>query len=267
MNADVTPLRREGGPLTREQRALVRSVPGLAERVTFQVGRELGGDPRSPDRVNIAHLGVYKAAQSYDPELGPFTHWAEFLATCEILMAERKERKQKRISTAGRVAGFRYLAERRHRVEDIPADATNDELMDALTGLAQEQLTADLLGTLAAANEPYEGEDDIAERDAVKHALAALLRVLDSLKLEHREMLLLFAHGHSIKSIAKARGVDYWTLREHFHEQLALVRARLEGQNVTRIPGAMQNIGAALPAPGPATPAKDGGDPRSEREP
>lgn len=238
MNASVTPLRREGGPLTREQRALVRSVPGLAERVTFQMGREIGGDPRSPDRVNIAHLGIYKAAQSYDPEQGPFTQWAEYLAMYEILMVERKERKQKRILTAGRVAGLRYLAQRQHRVEDIPVDATNDELLGDLTALAQEQLVAELLGELAASEEPAQGEDDIAERDAWGRALEALKHVLDGLKPEHREMLLLFAHGHTIKSIAKARGVDYWTLRDRFHEQLALARARLEGQKVRGVPEA-----------------------------
>jgi DNA-directed RNA polymerase specialized sigma subunit len=265
MNATVTPLHRERGPLTREQRALVRSVPGLAERVTFQMSREIGGDPRSPDRVNIAHLGIYKAAHSYDPDRGPFTQWAEFLAMCEILMVERKERKQKRMLTAGRIAGFRHLAERQHRVEDIPADATNDELMVELTALAQEQLTADLLGTLAADGEPAEGEDDIAERDACAHVLAALEGVLESLKPEHREMLLLFAHGHSIKSIAKARGVDYWTLRDHFHEQLALARARLEGQKVTRVPEIPKGAPAVLREPtGPGTPAKDD-DPPSER--
>lgn len=249
MNASVTPLRREGGPLTREQRALVRSVPGLAERVTFQMGREIGGDPRSPDRVNIAHLGIYKAAQSYDPEQGPFTQWAEYHAMYEILMVERKERKQKRILTAGRIAGFRYFAGRQHRVEDIPADATNDELLGELTALAQEQLVAELLGELAACEEPANEEEDIAERDAWERALEVLQHVLAGLKPEHREMLLLFAHGHSIKSIAKARGVDYWALRERFHEQLRLARARMEGQKVTDVPDAPKAVKAVLREP------------------
>lgn len=267
MTASVTPLRREGGPLTREQRALVRSVPGLAERVVYELSRELGGDPRSPDRVNVAHLGIYKAAQTYDPELGPFTQWASFLAAFEILMVERKDRKQKRILTAGRIAGFRYLAERQHRVEDIPADATNDELMADLTGLAQEQLAADLLGTLVAGGEPAEGEEDIAERDAWAHALTALERVLEGLKPENREMLLLWAHGRSIKSIAKARGVDYWTLRDHFHEQLALVRARLEGLKVKHVPEAPKDARPILPEPdGPGAPPTDD-EPPSQRKP
>jgi hypothetical protein len=267
MTASVTPLRREGGPLTREQRALVRSVPGLAERVVFELARELGGDPRSPDRVNIAHLGIYKAAQSYDPELGTFVQWASYLAAFEILMVERKDGKQKRLLTAGRIAGFRYLAERQHRVDDIPTDATNDELMGELTALAQGQLVADLLGTLAAAAEPAQGEEDVAERDAWAQALTALGGVLASLKPEHREMLLLFAHGHTIKSIAKARGVDYWTLRDRFHEQLALVRARLEGQKVTSVPAAPKDAVPVLPEPkGPGTPPMDD-DPPSERKP
>lgn len=249
MSATVTPLRREGGPLTKEQRALVRSVPGLAERVTFDMACELGGDPRSPDRVNIAHLGIYKAAQRYDPDVGPFAPWAACLAKCEILTVERKEGKQKRMLTAGRIAGFRYLAERQHRVDDIPADATDDELMAELVGLAREQLAADLLGVLAANDEPPEGDDEVAERDAWVHALDALVRVLETLQPQHREMLLLFAHGHTIKSIAKARGVDYWTLREHFHEQLALVRARLEGQKVTHAPTAPRDAPSTLPKP------------------
>jgi DNA-directed RNA polymerase specialized sigma24 family protein len=267
MTASVTPLRREGGPLTREQRALVRSVPGLAEHVVFDLSRELGGDPHSPDRVNIAHLGIYKAAQRYDPELGAFRPWASFLATFEILMVERKDGKQKRLLTAGRIAGFRYLAERQHRADDIPADATNDELMGELTGFAQGQLVADLLGTLAAAEEPAEGDDEVAERDAWAQALTALGGVLASLKPEHREMLLLFAHGHPVKSIAKARSVDYSKLLEDFHEQLALVRARLEGQKVTSVPTAPKDAVPVLPEPkGPGTPLMDD-DPPSERKP
>jgi DNA-directed RNA polymerase specialized sigma24 family protein len=121
--------------------------------------------------------------------------------------------------------------------------------MAELVGLAQEQLVADLLGVLAASGEPPEGDDEVAERDAWAHALDALVRVLETLQPQHREMLLLFAHGHTIKSIAKARGVDYWTLREHFHEQLALVRARLEGQKVTRAPTPPKDAPSALPKP------------------
>jgi DNA-directed RNA polymerase specialized sigma24 family protein len=233
--------------------------------VAFEFGRELGGDPRSPDRVNIAHLGIYKAAQSYDPDLGPFTQWASCLAMCEILTVERKERKQKRMLAAGRIAGFRYLAERRHHVDDLPADATDEELMGELVGLAQEQLAADLVGVLVASEEAPQGEDDIAERDAWGRALEALKRVLASLQPQNREMLLLFAHGHTIKSIASERGVDYWTLREHFHEQLALVRARLEGQKVTRMPDAPRDAPPALGKPeAPGTPPEDD-DPPSGR--
>jgi hypothetical protein len=227
----------------------VRSVPGLAERVTFEMSRELGGDPRSLERVNIAHLGIYKAAQSYDSDRGPFPPWAKYLATCEILMVERGERKQKRMLTAGRVAGFRWLAERRHRADDIPADASDEELTEALTDLAREELVAELLGELVASEEPVEGGDDVAERDAWAHAMASFIRALDSLQPQHREMLVRFAHGHNIKAIAAERDVDYGTLLERFHEQLALVRARMEAMNVRHAQRAPRDALAVLPDP------------------
>jgi hypothetical protein len=227
----------------------VRSVPGLAERVTFEMGRELGGDPRSPERVNIAHLGIYKAAQSYEADRGPFPPWAKYLAICEILMFERGERKQKRILTAGRIAGFRWLAERRHHPDDIPADASDEELTDALVGLAREELVAEHLGELAASEEPVEAQDDVAERDAWAHEMGAFVRALDSLQPQHREMLVRFAHGHKIKAIAAERGVDYWTLLDRFHEQLALVHARMEAMGVRHAMRAPRGAAAVLPDP------------------
>src|ERR1700679_131688 len=134
MSATVTPLRREGPPLTKDQHALARSVPGLAERVAYDLATKLlGGDPRSPDRVQCAHLGIYKAAQTYDPEQGEFGMWAYWKATFEVITIERKDRKQRRLLTAGRIAGFRLAAARQRRA-NVSKDASDDDLMEVLVG-------------------------------------------------------------------------------------------------------------------------------------
>ena len=265
MSGTVTPLRREGGPLTKAQRDLVKSVPGLAERVAYEVGGMLGGDPRDPDRVQAAHLGIFNAAQSQDDTRGPFPAWAKFKAVREVLTMERKQRKQKRLVTAGRIAGFRIAATRLHRDGDIPLDATDAALFSTLVGIAEEHIIGNFLGVVAACEEPPEGEDDVGEREEWSTLTATLLRELDKLDPENRELLLLFAHDHDVKAVAATRRVDYGTLREKFHAQLALLRARLKAQTkVKRVPRRPDDAGAVLPpreppAPRPRRKPGDGG--------
>lgn len=249
----VTDLRPGSGSLTPEQRALVRSVPGLAERASYEISRAFGGDPRSRDRINQAHFGIFKAAASYDSDRGPFAQWAHLKAWGEIVTADRKAQKQKRLAAAGRVTGFRLLAAKRHRFDDISLEASDNELFGELVGLAQEQLVGELLGAAVASEEPAEGEDEYAEREAWALALEALQHVLGGLKPQHRELLLLFAHGHDIKAIAKDRGMDYSTLLDQFHGQLALARARLEGLNINRTPPPPPDAPSVLPAPSPSS--------------
>jgi len=261
MSATVTPLRREGPPLTKEQRALARSVPGLAEQVVYDLGRGLlGGDPRSPDRIQCAHLGIYKAAQTHDGDLGSFGMWAYWKAVFEVINVERRDRKQRRLLTAGRIAGFR-MAMARQRHTDLPQNAGDDELMEVLVGLAEEQIVGELLGVLAATDEPPDGGEEVEDRDAWLDATGKLTGVLDGLQPEWREVFLLFAGGHDIKAIAKARGVDYSNLLDQFHRQLALVRARLEALNVRGVPRRPADARPVLPeldppAPHPSTPQR-----------
>jgi hypothetical protein len=256
MSSNVTPLRRGSGPLTKTQRDLVKSVRGLAERVTYEYARAFGGDPQDEDRVQFAHLGIFKAAQSHDEALGPFKPWAKFKAACEILTAERSERKQKRLVTAGRIVALRVSATHRHREGDVPADASDEELFSALVAIAEEQIVAEWLGVLAACEEPPEGEDEVADRQAWSVAADALLRELDKLEPGNRELLLLFAHGHDIKAQAKERDVDYSTLLDLFHKQLALLCARLKGQQITAVPVCPEAAPPVLPEREPPPPRK-----------
>jgi hypothetical protein len=264
MKGSVTPIRREGGPLTKDQRALVKRAVGIAEQAAYEVGKSLGGDPRDNDRVQLAHLGIYKAAQSYEGELGPWEVWAKFKAICEILTGERKERKQRRLRAAGRIVGYRVLAANRYRAGDVPSDATDEELFGALVGLAEDQIAGEWLGALAANEELPDDDDDVAERDAWNEVMPELVGVLDSLQPGDRELLLLFAHGHDVKSIAKKRGVDYSTLLDHFHSVLALACARLVGRNVKGVPSRPLDAPAALPereAPPPRARSPKGQEP------
>jgi hypothetical protein len=259
MSTNVTPLRREGGPLTKEQRDLVKSALGVAERAAYEYGHALGGDPRSADRVQAAHLGIAKAAQTYDPELGPFPPWAKIKAVSEILTTERRERKQKRLVTAGRLVGLRVTATRGHRDGDVPVDASDESLFSALVGIAEDQIVGDWLGVVAAAEEPAEGDEEIAERDAWGVTMAKMVGELDQLAPKHREMLLLFAHGHDIKAQAAERDVDYSTLLDEFHRQCALVKARLKGKKINALPARPKDAPPALPYRAP--PESDSGAP------
>jgi DNA-directed RNA polymerase specialized sigma24 family protein len=261
MSSNVTPLHREGGPLTKAQRDLVKSARGVAERVTYELGRALGGDPQGPDRVQSAHLGIAKAAQTYDSALGPFEPWAKLKAAGEILTMERRERKQKRLVTAGRLVGLRVSASRRHQPGDVPIDASDEDLINELVGIVEDQIAAEMLGVVAVYDDPPEGDEDVAEREEWGIAVTAMLRELDKLDPAHREMLLLFAHGHDIKAQAESRGMDYSTLLDQFHRQLALLRARLKGQRIVAVPAGPAGAPPVLPVREPPLPKKKKGTP------
>jgi hypothetical protein len=119
-------------------------------------------------------------------------------------------------------------------------------------------LLGDWLGVVAA-EEPAEGDDEIAERDAWGVTMAKMVGELDQLAPKHREMLLLFAHGHDIKAQAAQRDVDYSTLLDEFHRQCALVKARLKGKKIHAVPARPKDAPPALPYRAP--PESDNGAP------
>ena len=163
---------------------------------------------------------------------------------------ERKEKKQQRLLSAARIAGARIIASRRHHPSESSHPTTAEADSDALVGVLQEHLIGFLLGATEEANDSPLGEDDFVEHEDWAGTVGQLVQILDGLQPAHRELLLLFAHGHDIKEIAAARDVDYSTLLDQFHRQLALVRARLEGANVRQTPKRPADATSVLHDPG-----------------
>jgi DNA-directed RNA polymerase specialized sigma24 family protein len=143
------------------------------------------------------------------------------------------------------VAAARLIASRRHDPSEILT--TEEEDRAELVRHLESHLVGHLLGALAETTEPKSGEDECLERDDWARAVGLLVRVLDELQPAHRELLLLFAHGHDIKEIAAARGADYSTVLDHFHRQIELVRARLRGANILETPKRPADAVSVLP--------------------
>jgi hypothetical protein len=239
MSAVVTPLRSGSRSLTRDERNLVKSVPGVAERAVRDVCRRHGGNPRNPDLLQRAHLGIYKAALSHDPEVGPFLQWAYYKATSAVMDGLKADRRQRKVLIAARIAGCIYLATKRHCPEKIDPGATEDELFEGLVDIGQEHVVAAFVGATVAA-EPPEGEEDLIEREAWAKARQVLGAELARLREDQRELLTAYAHGRDLKSVATGRGVNYWALLDEWRALLRMLRARLGWRGVKSFPGPVE---------------------------
>jgi hypothetical protein len=235
MSAVVIDLRSVTRSLTRDERALVKSVPGVAERAVRGVCRAFDGNPRDPDLLRLAHLGIYQGALVHDPALGPFPRWAYCKAASAVMDGLKTDRRQRRMLVAARIASCIYLATRPRRPDEIDPGATERELYQGVVGFAQENIVASLVGATVAAEQP-EGEDDLIEREAWAEAVKGLGGELGRLREDQRDLLTAYAHGRDLKSVAKGRGVSYSSLLEEWHALIAMLRARLGWLGVKSFP-------------------------------
>lgn len=225
--------------LTAEQKALVRSVPGLVERAAHEVRRRFGAILAFEELVAIGHLAVALASQTYDPgheRRVPFQQWAFYRALEAMLTAGRAEKPHRRVVRAVR-AGLRFAALEHRAVDRDVFSETDQALFDELTDLADGCLTAmlDVLHAPLAADP----ESNVLEDEARATTDRALEAVIAELAPDERDLLRLrFAEDLDVKEIARARGVPYWTLLRRHHDLLKRMQRRLRQLGVSSAPGA-----------------------------
>jgi DNA-directed RNA polymerase specialized sigma24 family protein len=221
--------------LTREQRELVRTVPGLAEDVANDFRRTLGTVLSFDDALSLAHLGIAEAAASFESERGvPFRYWGRLGATRSIRDEARREQRHVRLRRACRAATFVLAVEQATPSPfDDPFHGDDDATQAALSDALDDLTLAMVVASQPDGSNP---EDELIERETWQRVRAALGKVLGDLDHERAEMLVLHAHDYDIKRIALERGVNYFGLLETFHATIKLVRARLRAMGILGSP-------------------------------
>ena len=237
----VRPIER----LTREQKALVLGVPGLAEEVERAVRRSWGtGKIDADDRLQLAHLGIFRAAQLFKPEKNvPFKHWARYKATRTVQDAIRQRARQNDpLGLARDAAGTEFLL-----AASIPGctDAAEPDNVKfgKLLSFGEDHLLEQLAG-MGIAVTTLNVEERLSARDEWKQLVDAMVASLADLSAELRAVLRRkYAEGLDLKETAAAEGVFYDTVLERHQEAMKLLRARLRRYGISKAPDTRDEAG------------------------
>lgn len=218
--------------LTREQKALVTSAPGVAEKAAFTVLERVGPVGSFEQLVQSGHYGVALAAQSYDAGMGqPFLQWALFRAIHTILDDCRVERRQTMQLDLARIAVIEYLSHvpgiRRAETSYVPDE---EGLRTRLDRYKAGVIGAFLEG-LASVPAMTGGEDEVIEREDAILAARAIRQVHDELQPEQRALLRLKTDKElqdaAAAHTAAGNPVSFWTLARQRGELREIVGARI----------------------------------------
>ena len=232
---------RPWGSLTREQKVLVRDVPGLAEKVAYDHLARFGcGDLEPADLVQHAHLGIYRAAQLFnESKKVPFEKWAYFKAACAVFDAVRKSlRLRDPIEPYRTKAGQEYLAAKLGvTAPEVAGWVTEEMLIEQLVEFAEEQLGAELTGAVSALEGLTEEERTVARLDWGQ-AYAWLGELLGEVEPEYRRI---FRRCHAEEmtleaAIAAEESVNYWAVLRELPKLFKRLRARFAGLGLKQLP-------------------------------
>jgi RNA polymerase sigma factor (sigma-70 family) len=237
----VRPIER----LTKEQKKLVLSVPGLAEEVERAVRRTWGtGGLDAGDRLQLAHLGIFRAAQSFKPEKNvPFKHWARYKATRTLQDAMRQRARQDDPLGAAREAAATEFLLTATIAGGNDASEPDNVRFGKLMSFGESHLV-DQLGAMGIAVTTLNVEERLSARDEWRHLVEAMVESLADLSAELRGVLRRhYTEGLDLKETASAEGVCYETSLERHQEAVRLLRARLRRHGIAKAPEACDEAG------------------------
>lgn len=233
MSAIVRPLEKA----TKAQKALIKGVPGTAERAVREVCRQWGdGGLDRDDLVQIAHLGIFRAAQSHDTQKGEFPGWAFYKASHAVRDAVRHALgPRKPLDAARDAAETNALVRATEPADDDPAEPAQATFRN-LVEFTEELLLSELEGMMGAM-QALTPEEHLLAREEWEVTFEALSAAVPDVRPERLDLLKRhYGEGLNLKQTAAAQGVSYWTVLERHDETLELLRARLRGRGVTGAP-------------------------------
>ncbi len=237
----VRPIER----LNREQKDLVRGVPGLAEEVERAVRRTWGtGGIDADDRLQLAHLGIFRAAQLFKEDKNvPFKHWARYKATRTLQDAIRQRARQHEpLGAAREAASTEFLITATIAGCDDASEADNMKFGKLLS--FGESHLVEQLAAMGIAITTMNVEDRLSARDEWRHLVDAMVASLADLSAELRSLLRRrYTEGLDLKETAAAEGVCYETLLDRHQEAVRLLRARLRRYGISNAPEACDEAG------------------------
>ncbi len=224
--------------LTREQKDLVRSVPGLAEEVERAVRRSWGtGKIDADDRLQLVHLGIFRAAQLFKKEKNvPFKQWARYKAACTLKDAIRQRAQQNDPLGAARdAASTEFLLTATIAGCNDTSEPDNVKFGKLLS--FGEAHLVEQLGAMAVAVTTLTPEARLSARDEWRHLVDAIVLALADLSEDLRSLLRRrYVEGLDLKETAAAEGVCYDVILVKHQKAVKLLRARLSRYGISKAP-------------------------------
>ena len=221
--------------LTRDQKDLVRSVPGLAERAARAVVKRFGLIRPFDVLVASAHYGIALAAENFDAAAGKtFQEWAFWKAVRTILDDARADQRQRAHILAARLAAVEFMRHEHRPPRDDDATVPEEQLRGELDAY-KAGLLASMLKGVAAVAPTVGGEDDMLTRIDAGRAAVALKEVCEDLRPEQRELLACNDEA-ALQALSEKWGKSWWTLGRARNKLLKVVGARLAGRGMVAMP-------------------------------
>lgn len=205
----------------------VEALVAAHEQIAGRLARRYSaGASTDPDLLQVAMLGLFVAAERYDPEVGPFRPYAVATVAGELKKHLRSagwaarvpRRAQEASITVERVSNT--LTQRLGR-DPTPHEIAAESGLDVelvLTGLRARAVRFN--GPLQGGEAPVEGADDAADIMDLRRALSALGPA------ERRLLRLRFVDEMTQREIAAEIGVS----QAHVHRRLTAVLAGLRSE-------------------------------------
>lgn len=230
--------RDSGLPLTEAQRRLARDPEALlmVERLADRHVRRYGLLIARDDLVTLGRIGVSEAARTYRTDSGvSFADFAWSHANGRMMNAIGKETAYQK---ALREGVDRCVETERD--EAAPLRDTEEDERNALQALSERILAAGMLGVIGEASRVSAagGEAEIAERDTLAHASAALSTAVAALPETARDIIRLHYHeGRTLAEIVDDVGLpNYTAVRREHKQSLQRLAVLLRALGVSRAP-------------------------------
>lgn len=221
-------------PLTREQQDLVRGEAKTIEAVVRTLSARVAKWIAHDDVAGIVRTTYAECAKRFDPQRGPFSPFARFLAEAAVIDAVRREAKNERFKWAMAAASREHLSSCVDTI-DVLKDTEEDTTAHRRRWY-NVHLAAMMVAKLAEI-ERKQSEDGVIDRESYGRAMDALRA--EKAKLRERERQLLKLHydeKKKLEDVAAELGVSYSTARNVHRAVLERLMVALRAQGVTSPP-------------------------------
>jgi RNA polymerase sigma factor (sigma-70 family) len=201
---------------------------GVLEKRATRWARHYGGLVGADELESVGNTALAAIVREYDPARSGFEEFCRWRLDLVMLTSLRAEARDKRIDRAAQLAAADLLS----TFQSAPRAPAAERVRDVARATAAATFVAQ------AEEAQHGGEDDAAEREQYKLALAIIAAVI--LTLPHGQQRLFVLHfqdGMRLSEVRKILQIHQNTAEAWRKKGLAEIRKALEKQGIQHAPG------------------------------